>query len=155
MADISTVNIEQALKEYGDYVVQLMAKVLKDTRSLKDNIEPVVEDLTLTLNLPQYGIYVDSGRRPGAKMPPQKPIADWAKSKGLPPFRDKKGRFISYKTRAFLIARSISKKGIKPRPFLDIFYKEMDKLLKLLGPAAAEDIAYNLQIAFDDAGIGE
>ena len=64
------------------------------------------------------GNFVESGRKPG-KFPPPQAIAKWAKIKGIPQFRDKKGRYISNDSRAFLLARAINKKGIKPFPFYD------------------------------------
>ncbi len=49
---------------------------------------------------PEHYVFVDKGRRPGAKMPPVKPIQEWIKRKGLD-------------LNAFAVAKSISKKGIK------------------------------------------
>ena len=50
---------------------------------------------------PEHYIFVDKGRRAGAKMPPIKPIQQWIKQRGLD-------------LNAFAVARSIAKKGIKP-----------------------------------------
>ena len=66
----------------------------------------------------EEGKFVESGRRRGSRMPPPGAIAKWAKEKGIPQFRDKKGRYISNDSRAFLLSRSIAIKGIKPYPFL-------------------------------------
>ena len=66
----------------------------------------------------EEGKFVESGRRRGARMPPPGAIAKWAKEKGIPQFRDKKGRYISNDSRTFLLSRSIAIKGIKPFPFL-------------------------------------
>ena len=91
----------------------------------------------------EYGIYQDKGVsgtekkyntpfKYGSKMPPVKPLADWAKKRNIR-LRDAKGKFKkgSYKTIGFLIARSIQKKGIKPslfftKPFEQAF-KNLDK----------------------------
>jgi hypothetical protein len=55
-----------------------------------------------------YFKYVDEGRKPNSKQPPIKPIQSWVTHKGI--------RFnnMSSKQTAFIIARSIGKKGIKP-----------------------------------------
>jgi hypothetical protein len=45
----------------------------------------------------------------------RKSIIDWAKSKGITPKRDKKGRFTSYMSMANAITKSIRKKGISKR----------------------------------------
>lgn len=49
---------------------------------------------------PEHYVFVDKGRRAGAKQPPTKPIEKWIKQKGLD-------------LNAFAVARSIAKKGIK------------------------------------------
>jgi len=49
---------------------------------------------------PEHYVFVDKGRRPGAKQPPAKPIKAWIRQKGLD-------------LNAFAVARSIAKKGIK------------------------------------------
>lgn len=67
--------------------------------------------------------FVQGGRPPfpGRGVNPKgkfiKSIGEWAKIKGLPQFRDKKGRYISNQSRAYLVARSINEKGIRPFPF--------------------------------------
>jgi hypothetical protein len=86
-----------------------------------------------------YGDYVESGRRKGARMPPPSKLLNWIKIKKIPRFRDKKGRFISYQSQAFLIARSIGKKGIKPFPFMtDAIEQAQNDLLYMLEEAIAE-----------------
>jgi len=35
------------------------------------------------ISIPEYGKYVDEGRRAGAKMPPVQPIIDWVKVKRI------------------------------------------------------------------------
>jgi len=50
---------------------------------------------------PEHYVFVDKGRRPGAKPPPVRPIQKWIRDKGL----DLNG---------FAVAKSIGKKGIKP-----------------------------------------
>lgn len=49
---------------------------------------------------PEHYVFVDKGRRAGAKQTPTKPIEKWIKQKGLD-------------LNAFAVARSIAKKGIK------------------------------------------
>ncbi len=86
-----------------------------------------------------YGDYVESGRRKGARMPPPSKLLNWIRVKRIPRFRDKKGRFISYQSQAFLIARSIGKKGIKPFPFMtDAIEQAQIDLLYMLEEAIAE-----------------
>lgn len=61
--------------------------------------------------------FVESGRKPNSKFPPPPAIEQWAKIKGIPQFRDKRGRYISNESRTFLLSRAIAKNGIRPFPF--------------------------------------
>jgi hypothetical protein len=93
------------------------------------------------------GNFVESGRRKGARMPPTNAIAKWAKIKGLPKFRDKKGRYISNDSRAFLLSRSISKKGIKPFPFFtDALEEATQQLYNDLEDALVKDIEDSISL---------
>lgn len=88
------------------------------------------------------GKFVESGRRPNSKMPPITAIAKWAQQKRLPQFRDKKGRYISNEARAFLLARAIAIKGIKPYPF---FTDAIDEATVLLYKELEENLAKDME----------
>lgn len=67
-----------------------------------------------------------------AKKPPAGQLTKWVASKRFQ-FRDKKGRFLSYKTMGYIISNSIFKKGLKPslfftKPFRKLFEKLPDKM---------------------------
>lgn len=68
------------------------------------------------VSVPGYGKYVDEGRRPGAKMPPIEKAGQGI----LPWVRVKKIRTPRLTTEqlAWAIAKSIAKKGIRPKPFI-------------------------------------
>jgi hypothetical protein len=90
--------------------------------------------------------YVQGGRKPG-KFPPPPAIAKWAKVKGLPRFRDKKGRYISNDSRAFLLGRAIAKKGIKPFPFYnDAIDESLDQLADSQQDVIADTILDSIEI---------
>jgi hypothetical protein len=85
-----------------------------------------------------------------SKMPPVKPLAEWAKRKGIK-LRDEKGKFKKggYMTLGFLIARSIQRKGIKPslfftKPFEQGFKKLPDELLEAYGLDVEEFLQFTL-----------
>jgi hypothetical protein len=84
-------------------------------------------------------------------MPPIKPLAEWAKSKGIR-LRDDKGKFKkgNYNTIGFLISRSIFRKGIKPslfftKPFEQGFKKLPDELIKAYGLDVEEFLKYTIK----------
>lgn len=53
----------------------------------------------------KYGRYVEFGRKPG-RMPPSAALIPWLKRHGIPA------------SAAFVVARAIAKRGIKPKPFM-------------------------------------
>lgn len=107
---------------------------------LKSISYTIDQNLNIDFYYEDYGEYVESGRRKGARMPPQGPIAKWAKLRGLPKFRNKKGRYISNESRAFILAKSISIKGIKPFPFFtDAIEDSITKLQSELEDYIAQD----------------
>lgn len=91
--------------------------------------------------------FVEHGRRPGAKQPPPSVIRKWIKIKPLR-IRDlSTGKYISKNEKninstAYLIGRSISKKGIKPRFFWrDAFAMHYKRLPQEVISAYASDAA--------------
>ena len=111
--------------------------------TLLNSIEYTIDKSTgeITFYYADEGVFVESGRRRGARMPPPGAIAKWAKEKGIPRFRDKKGRYLSNDTRTFLLSRAIAKKGIKPYPFFqDAVDQATEKLYNDLEDAIVQDI---------------
>ena len=117
--------------------------------------------------LPESAVYLDKGVKGAAnfkshrmaeftpykfkdKMPPQKEIKDWVRTKSIR-FRDKKGRFISYEQTAFAIQRSIYQKGIPQtlfftKPFRRWYSKLPSDILKAFG----QDVDRLLTASFKD-----
>ena len=73
-------------------------------------------DLVFDIILNDYLVYIENGRRKGAKMPPVEPIVRWAKQHGIP----------TDNSTIFLIRRAISRDGIKARPFMAHVMEEVD-----------------------------
>jgi hypothetical protein len=82
--------------------------------------------------------YVDQGRKPG-KMPPSSALVPWVESKGIS--FTSNSRVVTTEQAAFVIARSIGEKGIKPT---DVIETSMDIVFNnrkdLISEAVAEDI---------------
>ena len=74
-------------------------------------------DLVFDIILNDYLVFIESGRRKGAKFPPVEPIVKWARSRGIP----------TDNSTIFLIRRAISRDGIKPRPFMAHVLEEIDR----------------------------
>lgn len=62
-----------------------------------------------------YALPVHNGRRPGARMPPVDVILEWARRKGM---IDDSMTPSQQRGVAYVLARSIARKGIRPKPFL-------------------------------------
>jgi hypothetical protein len=76
-----------------------------------------------------YWEFVNYGRRPSMKYPPLSIIETWAATKPVQRYRNDFGQFISNKSRAFLIARSIKEYGFYGINFLDTAYKNVEREL--------------------------
>lgn len=74
-------------------------------------------DIVVNLLMANWIIYVEHGRRRGAKMPPPEPIAEWCKRRGLP----------SDNNTVWKICRAISEDGIAPRPVMAKAFEIMDR----------------------------
>lgn len=73
-------------------------------------------DLIFDIILNDYLVFIENGRRKGAKMPPVEPIVRWCKQKGIP----------TDNSTIYLIRRAISRDGIKARPFMAHVMEEID-----------------------------
>lgn len=119
--------LQEILEKWGRETIVKMVAVLKSNDSFASGFlinslsEEFIEDIegaSVVINFAEYGIYVDSGRRPG-KWPPIRPIKDWVRNKGL-------------NLSPFAVQRNIFKFGINPRPFLFVFDRELAQLDKNL-----------------------
>jgi hypothetical protein len=122
----------------------------------------MANSIAVMFEMEDYGVFQDKGvsgtekkyNTPysyKSKMPPLKPLADWAKSRNIR-LRDEKGKFKkgSYNTIGFLIARSIYRKGIKPslfftKPFEQGFKKLPNELINSFGLDVEDFLAFTLK----------
>ena len=126
---LETPNLKKQLEIIGVEAIGFITKILAENdkqvtgnliRSLDFKIIRSVDGLLLELLAAPYFQYVDKGRKPG-KRPPSGPIKKWVERKGIVI----KGQNSSQT--AFVIARSIGIKGIKP---LNITNKLIDNIIK-------------------------
>lgn len=162
-------NTKQSLENFRKYVSSQARRNL--TRLDKNNSKGLYKRLDGVLNVSPnsiqlswdlgYGNFQDKGVSGTekkydtpysykSKMPPIKPLSDWAKRKGIR-LRDEQGKFQkgNYKTIGFLIARSIFRKGIKPslfftKPFEQGFKNLPDQLIEAYGLDVEEFLKFTL-----------
>ena len=164
-------NTQQALMSFRDFVIQQSrSKLTKGdknyTKSLYNSLDGQVKvmpnSIKLEFEMEHYGIYQDKGvsgvekkyNTPYSytnKMPPVKPLADWAKFRNIR-LRDDKGRYKkgNYQTIGFLIARKIFREGIKPslfftKPFEQAFDKLPKELVNKYGLDVEDFLAFTLK----------
>ena len=152
-------NVQESLNKFAKYVVQQSRSNLTKNKknvskslynSIDSNVSVHKNSFSLSFIMDEYGMFQDKGVsgkkkkyntpfRYTNKMPPIKPLADWAKFKNIR-LRNEKGQYEkgNYKTIGFLIARSIFNKGIKPslfftKPFEKAFERLPDELVKSFG----------------------
>jgi len=115
-------NLKAALNIFGDeYITELTKQLIqldkvatgKLLRSLDYKVVEKVEgQFEIIIKAQDYLKWVDEGRKPGTP-PPYKAILSWVESRRIR-FVNKKGNgFLKNEQTAFIIRRSISKKGIK------------------------------------------
>jgi len=138
-------HIKIALTKYGDTIVELMkADLVRNKKvatgnlvnEMKSYVEEEDDRAFLYVDMPSYGRYVDSGRKPNSKLPPVKSIRDWVKIKGI---RSSNPR-TSQEQLVYLIRRAIGIRGVPAVPFLDIWETHYDELEDIIANAALEDL---------------
>lgn len=173
-------NASEVVKKFRNYVVQQSRSNLSrlgrnNTNSLYNSISGTIlhekNYYLVGFQMMDYGKFVDQGVK-GAfpalvngvqkapkspykftnKMPPRKPLMDWAKQKGIR-LRDKDGKFKKggLNTLGYLLQRSIYAQGIKPslfftKPFEKGFKKYIETdLFKAFGDDIDGLIDFNLK----------
>lgn len=148
LGDVILETIKKLINDFTDEEIEKMRKTLKSkdklaTGHLYNSIKKdVLNDYNVRIRVAKYGKFVNSGRRPGAKMPPREAIEKWMMTKGIP---------IEY---SFPIRKKIAEEGIIKVPFLDMYdtdvKKFQDELLKSLGPVILKQIQIELTQVFTE-----
>jgi len=110
--------------------------------SLKDSIKVVPKKDGLSIEMNDYGQFVQSGRLAGKKGVPISAIIKWIKDRKLKG-RDKKGRYIKDVSFAFAIQTNIKKFGIKPSNWLDVAIENLlsdEEITNILADKTVEEL---------------
>lgn len=115
-------NLEAALQQYGEQLISIyrqnLARYNVDASgTLGNTLNFIISNeegtFELTLNIQDYWIYVEEGRRPG-KFPPINNIKQWIRIKPVLP-RGFAGKLPTTEQLAYLIGRKIAEKGTRGR----------------------------------------
>ena len=162
---------QEALEAFKKFVIQQartrLSKNNKNiSKKLYDSLDGIIKvtpnAIQVQFLMEEYGLYQDKGvsgtekkyNTPysyKSKMPPIKPLAEWAKAKNIR-LRDEQGKYKkgNYNTIGYLIARSIYRKVIKPslfftKPFEQGFKKLPEELAKTFALDIDDFLAYTLK----------
>lgn len=122
----------------NNFVVELKNKLKANdsyaSGDLVNSIRGIVKQngkyVVISIQLEDYWQYVENGRKAG-KYPPINAIKNWISVKPVLPRPLKSGKLPTANQLAFLIARKISKVGIKPKPFLKPTITDFDLINKV------------------------
>ena len=118
-------------------------------KTINYSITSKSDSYLVTINLERYWVFLENGRRAGAKMPPIEAIENWIKVRKIIPrplvLKSGKQRVPTIPQLAYVIARSISRKGIAPRPFMrESIEDTMKDFQSKLTAAVREDVLENV-----------
>lgn len=161
------------LENYKQIIIDAIADSLEKNdriakgllvQSISINIRSFATNMVMEISMADYWKYVDGGRKKGSKMPPIDAMLKHIANRGINykgiqnNYRNKKGQLVKRKkplakekalrTLAYLIGRSISKKGIKPTNFVDEAFDNniLDNMSKDLSTALGREILIDFNI---------
>ena len=119
---------EALLNSFGNTLISRYREKIKEYaagklyNTINFEITKGSSNYIVTINLEEYWKNISYGRKPGSRMPPVEAIEKWITVKKIIPrpliLPNKKSIIPTVKQLAFIIARSIAKKGIPQRPFM-------------------------------------
>ncbi len=155
-------NTIKVLEEFAEYIIKNYREDLKQNRpgksynaiatgDLYNNISTEVQynnkRFEVSIELEEYWQYVEDGRRGNSKKPPYNAILNWVKRKPVIPY-PKNGKLPTEEQLAFIIQRSIAKKGI---PATNYMQNSIDDALRLFEVRIKEALILD----FKEVMIGE
>lgn len=144
----------KVLTEALDWLTKTVKGKIPDTR-LKDNIGFKIDISNNTYEVqflaPAYWKYVEYGRNPG-KQPPIDAIANWISIKRITP-RAYNNKLPTQRGLAYVIARSIGRKGIAGRHFLSTTLDEFEfEFKERIEEAITTDLSNNIDVLLKPIG---
>ena len=146
----------KALNDFGKVIIdnyksQLEAEQMNNGelyRTISYSVSTGTGGWVISVSLADYWKYVEYGRRPG-KMPPVSAIENWINVKQIVPHSMtlKSGKTVipTIPQLSFLIARSIGRRGIAPKPlFQKSFEAAKQQFIQVIKDAITQDIKESL-----------
>ena len=146
----------KALNDFGNFIIttyksQLEAEQMNNGelyRTISYSVSTGNSGWVISVSLADYWKYIEYGRRPG-KMPPVSAIENWINVKQIIPHSMtlKSGKTVipTIPQLSFLIARSIGRRGIAPKPlFKNSFEAAKQQFIQVIKDAITQDIKESL-----------
>ena len=146
----------KALNDFGKVIIdnyksQLEAEQMNNGelyRTISYSVSTGNSGWVISVSLAEYWKYIEYGRRPG-KMPPVSAIENWINVKQIIPHSMtlKSGKTVipTIPQLSFLIARSIGRRGIAPKPlFQKSFEAAKQQFMQVIKDAITQDIKESL-----------
>ena len=146
----------KALNDFGNFIIttyksQLEAEEMNNGElysTIKYSVSAGNSGWVISVSLANYWKYIEYGRRPG-KMPPLEVIEKWIDVKQIKPHSMtlKSGKTVipTPPQLPFLIARSIGRRGIAPKPlFQKSFEAAKQQFIQVIKDAITQDIKESL-----------
>ena len=147
----------KALNDFGNFIItnyksELEAEQMNNGelyRTISYSVSTDNSGWVISVSLADYWKYIENGRRAGAKMPPVSAIENWVKVKQIIPhsmtLNSGKTVVPTIPQLSFLIARSIGRRGIPPKPlFKNSFEAAKQQFIQVIKDAITQDIKENL-----------
>ena len=147
----------KALNDFGNFIItnyksELEAEQMNNGelyRTISYSVSTDNSGWVISVSLAEYWKYIENGRRAGAKMPPVSAIENWVKVKQIIPhsmtLNSGKTVVPTIPQLSFLIARSIGRRGIPPKPlFKNSFEAAKQQFIQVIKDAITQDIKENL-----------
>ncbi|MCD8166997.1 MAG: hypothetical protein LUE93_13330 [Bacteroides sp.] len=154
--------LDTLLSTYAENIIRSYQDKTKDIRasgalcnSVTYKVDVQGDNFEVTISLEDYWEYIEYGRAPGKKFPPQDQILEWIRIKRIIPtpytLPNGKQQIPTENQLAYLISRKIARDGTDPRPYLqesiDENYENFSRqLIDLLGDTVLELIDNNLNL---------
>ena len=146
----------KALNDFGKFIIttyksQLEAEQMNNGelyKTISYSVSTGTGGWVVSVSLENYWKYIEYGRRPG-KMPPVSAIENWINVKQIIPHSMtlKSGKTVipTIPQLSFLIARSIGRRGIAPKPlFKNSFEAAKQQFIQVIKDAITQDIKESL-----------
>ena len=132
---MDTLKIDEVLQDIKVVFIDILKKIDLGASNFVKNTTFELQGDEIIVSMPNYADFIDGGRKKNSKAPPIKAIKKFIRDKNISIPNGS-----TEESLAFAIARSIGKKGIKAKPFLNQLQIEVQEIVQNYIFAEVNDI---------------